>query len=91
VTQRGGDAESFGFFRVLAESEERALEWGHELSRWYTTLLWGDGGVHWARQWFAARIEHAPDNGLREAAAATSVIMVGEYPDFAATKAVFHD
>jgi len=87
------EQESFGFFRIVADSEEEALGWGHHLSIWYTAQLFGnDGGEpHWDAHWFASWIEHAPDEQLREAACAVGPVAVHEYPDLNQVREVFAD
>lgn len=92
AVEAGADQESFGFFRVSAESEAEALEWGHELSRWYTSYLYGnDGRKHWDTAWFASSIERDPDELLKEAALTVPVAAPGEYPDPEQIKAAFYD
>ncbi len=82
VNAKGGDDESFGFFRILAETEEQALIWGHELSRWYADSLFDPtDSPHWAPSYFASWIELEPDELLREAAFQLRPVKVGEYPD----------
>jgi hypothetical protein len=92
ATELGADQESLGFFRVLAVSEAEALEWGHELARWYTSFLFGnDGVVHWDPAWFASGIETDPNKELKEASLTIPVVATGEYPDPEQIKAAFYD
>jgi len=91
ATQVGYDQESCGFFRVLAATEEEALEWGHELSRWYTNYLYNDGKVHWDPAWFASEIETDPNKELVDASLTVPVVVAGEYPDPEQIRAAFYD
>jgi len=91
ATERGFDQESLGFFRVLATSEAEALEWGHELSRWYTSVLFDDGKPHWDPAWFASGLETDPNVELREASLTVPVVKTGEYPDPEQIRAAFYD
>jgi hypothetical protein len=92
ATKLGFDQESLGFFRVLAASEAEALEWGHQLSRWYTSFLYGnDGEAHWDPAWFASWIEAAPRTELKEASLTVPAVAVGEYPDPEQVRAAFYD
>ena len=92
ATELGADQESSGFFRVLAASEAEALEWGHELSRWYTSYLYGnDGEKHWDPAWFASWIETAPDSLLKESALTVPVVAIAEYPDPEQIRSAFYD
>lgn len=92
ANEQGADQESLGFFRLIAGSEEEALRWGQELSRWYTSHLFGnDGEWHWDSAWFASWIEHAPDKRLREAALEVPIIAAGQYPNLNQVKVAFAD
>ncbi|MDH3348918.1 MAG: hypothetical protein OEM02_12575 [Desulfobulbaceae bacterium] len=87
-----GDFESTGFFWIIANSEDEALSWGQELSKWYTRLLFGENEEQqWQVNWFASWIENSPDKELEKAAKQLRPITVGEFPDFENVKLAFSD
>ncbi len=90
INQRTGtDFESAGFFKIVAESEEEAMEWGRILARWFVNKLYDEPGDHWAPENFAHWIEHRPDEHLLKFIGTLPVIAEGEYPEFEAVKALF--
>ena len=86
------DFESTGFFRILAESEEEAVNWGDELAEWYVKNLSGsENPVSWRAAGYASWIEHEPDEVLTKASELGKAIPVGCFPDFEAVRMAFSD
>ncbi len=77
-----GDTESTGVFRILAETEEAAAEWGSELAQWYLCQLRGNKSFSWKEQGFSAWIEKKPDENLTRFAESLPLVRVGDYPAF---------
>jgi hypothetical protein len=84
--EAGTDFESSAAVYVIADNEEQALEWGHEISERFVCLLYRDDRISWKNDGFAAWIEHDPDQLLGDSTDSLTKIPVvrrGEYPDFA--------
>ena len=82
-TEAGTDFESSAAVFIVAESAERALEWGREISERFIRLLYNDDSISWKDEGFAAWIEHDPEQFLRGSSYDRSEIPVvrwGDYP-----------
>ncbi len=86
------DLESTGSFRILAQSEEEALEWGDQLAEWYVKNLFGSkASAGWKACGYASWIEHEPDDVLRKAAESSEGILKGSLPDLELVWIAFSD
>lgn len=92
VNARGFDQESCGQLRIHARTEEEALDWGHEVARWYVALLPGSGEHNrWKPEYFATWIEDQPDPALEKVWLEIPAVEVGEYPRFLQMMEAFRD
>lgn len=84
------DCESTGILRIVADSEEEALEWGIKVARWYLSCLHGgESGYDWSSDDYAVWIEkEALDFDAGEEIVQVSV---GEYPDFECLRKYLND
>jgi len=80
----GWDDEDSEAVWIIAETEEKALEWGREISRKFITILCGQLVGYWHENNFANWIEQ---NGAAKYGAEQLTripwVKYGEYPDIA--------
>jgi len=84
--EAGTDFESSAAVYIIADDEQQALEWGHEISERFVCLLYKDDHISWKSDGFAAWIECDPDQLLAGSVYSLTEIPVvqhGKYPDFA--------
>ena len=76
------DFESSAMIRILADSEDAALSWGHEISERFLKAIYHDDKISWKEQRFASWIEDKPEEYIRTRWASIPVVKVGEFPGF---------
>ncbi|HEY0372301.1 MAG TPA: hypothetical protein VGD79_09885 [Thermoanaerobaculia bacterium] len=79
------DWSSIGAFRIMAESDKDALEWGNSLAKWYWEQLRETAG----NDRFAGWIETTPDESLRKFVNTVPLVQHRSFPDFSAAYAAF--
>lgn len=80
--KHGTDYESSGMIRILASSEEEALNWGHKVSEQFVLSQFPGQQVSWIAEGFASWIETSPDEELKQKLSAIPIVKCGEMPDF---------
>jgi len=80
----GWDDEDSAALFIIAETAQRALEWGRTVSRRYVSALFNDGAASWDESRFAAWLDHDyAANFSPDQLVAIPTVTYGEYPDIA--------
>ncbi len=80
----GWDDEDSDALVITAENAEKALEWGHAVSKRYVSVLFNSHAESWDENRFAAWVDHDyTTNFSSDQLKVVPTVKYGEYPDIA--------